>query len=148
VAGLLPKFDGTNQGTGEVTNYFPVAPQPQSPAEDVLLALGKYDPALSELREAAKLPVSRFPLEYDKENPAMILLPHLAAMKRCSLVIQMRAIAELQSGQSARALEDIKLNFRLMEAIRSEPFHHFPTGSLRDAADQSPANYEGLAKHQ
>ena len=35
------------------TNLFPVAAQPQSPAEDVLVALSKYDSAIEELRAAA-----------------------------------------------------------------------------------------------
>jgi len=70
----------------------------------VLLALSKYDPAIEELRQASELPASRFPLEYDKEDPTGILLPHLAALKRCSQVLQLRAIAELQNGQSDKAL--------------------------------------------
>jgi hypothetical protein len=46
------------------TNEFPVAPQPQSAAADVLLALSQYDPVLEELRTASRLPYSRFPLNY------------------------------------------------------------------------------------
>jgi len=60
------------------TNEFPVPPQPQTPAADVLLALSKYDAAIAELRQAAALPDSRFPLNYDSKFPAEILLPHLA----------------------------------------------------------------------
>ena len=37
------------------TNEFPVAPQPQSPAADVLLALSKYDPAIEELRAGGSI---------------------------------------------------------------------------------------------
>ena len=51
------------------TNYFPVAPQPQTPAQDVLLALSKYDPAIEELRQASQLPYSRFPIDYDEDDP-------------------------------------------------------------------------------
>ena len=75
------------------TKEFPVAPQAQSPAADVLLALSKYDAAIEELRQAAALPDSRFPLNYDCDPPAGILLPHLAALKKCSQVLQLRAIA-------------------------------------------------------
>ena len=53
----------------ETADAFPVARQPQSPAADVLLALSKYDSAIKELRQASKLPDSRFPLEYDNEDP-------------------------------------------------------------------------------
>jgi hypothetical protein len=52
------------------TNVFPVAPQPQSPAADVLLALSKYDSTIEELRQAGRRPYSRFPLEYDADDPA------------------------------------------------------------------------------
>ena len=104
------------------TNEFPIPPQMQSPAADVLLALGKYDAAIKELRQAAALPDSRFPLNYDTEFPAEILLPHLAALKSCSLALQLRAIAELQNGQSDRALADVKLMLRLVESVRTEPF--------------------------
>jgi hypothetical protein len=103
------------------TNEFPVAPQTQSPAADVLLALSKYDSAIEELRQAAALPYSRFPLSYDKERLFDILLPHLAALKKCSQVLQLRAVAELQNGQSDKALADMKLMLRLIDSIHSEP---------------------------
>ena len=44
-------------------------PQPQTPAADVLLALSKYDSTIEELRGAAALPASRFPLNYDSQDP-------------------------------------------------------------------------------
>jgi len=103
------------------TNEFPVSAQPQSPAADVLLALSRYDSTIEELRQAARLPVSRFPLEYDKDDPAAILLPHLAEMKRCTQVLQLRALAELQSGHSDQALADVKLILRLQNSMRTEP---------------------------
>lgn len=103
------------------TNLFPVALQPQSRAADVLLALSKYDSTIEELRQASQRPYSRFPLDYD-EYPAAILLPYLAAVRHCSQVLQLRAIAELQSGQSDKALEDVKLMLRLTDSIRTEPF--------------------------
>jgi hypothetical protein len=104
------------------TNEFPIAPQPQLPAQDVLLALSKYDPAIEELRQASRLPFSRFPLDYDCEFPGGILLPHLAVLKRSTQVLQLRAIAELQNGQPEKALADLTLLMRLTDSIRAEPF--------------------------
>ena len=104
------------------TNMFPVSAQAQSPAADVLLALSKYDGTIEELRQAAALPDSRFPLNYDAEPPADILLPHLAGLKASSQVLELRAVAELQNGQSDKALADVKLMLRLAQSIRSEPF--------------------------
>ena len=104
------------------TNIFPVAPQPQSPAADVLLALSKHDQTIEELRQAAALPDSRFPLNYNNDFPAEILLPHLAGLKRTCVVLELRAVAKLQNGQSDLALADIKLALRLIESTRGEPF--------------------------
>jgi len=130
------------------TNLFPVSPQPQSPAADVLLALSKYDATVEELRQASRLSQCRFPLNYDTECPADILLPHLAAMKRCSQVLQLRAIAELQNGQSEKALADVKLTLRLTETFRSEPFliSHLVRIAMTEIILQPI--YEGLANHQ
>ena len=130
------------------TNEFPVAPQPQTPAQDVLLALSKYDPVIEELREAGKLPYSRFPLEWDKDDPAEILLPHLAVLKQCSLALQLRAIAELQNGESEKAFDDVKLIFRLVDSIRTEPI--IISQLVRFAMVQIALQpiWEGLAEHK
>jgi len=130
------------------TNEFPVPLESHSSAADVLLALSKYDPAIGELRQASRLPYSRFPLDYDTEPPAAILLPHLAALKRCSQVLQLRAIAELQDGQSDQALADVKLMLYLADSIRTEPFliSHLVRIAMVNITLQPI--YEGLAKHK
>lgn len=110
------------QPNAVVTNEFPVSLQPQTPAADVLLALSKYDSVLEEVREAAKLPHSRFPVNYSEDNPFRILLPHLAVIIPVAQVLNLRAIAELEADQPEKALADLKLGFRCNEAIRSEPF--------------------------
>jgi hypothetical protein len=130
------------------TNFFAVPAQPQSPAQDVLLALSKYDPVIEDLREAAKRPESRFPLDYDDEDPAEILLPHLAAMKRCSMVVEGRALAELQAGETDKAFADTMLTLRLADAIKTEPFiitHLVRIAILKFALQPV---YEGLAEHK
>jgi len=130
------------------TNEFPTAPQPQTPEQDVLLALSKYDSAIEELRQASRLPFSRFPLEYDKDDPAAILLPHLAMLKRSSQVLQLHAIAELQNGQSEKAFDDVKLSLRLVDSVRTEPF--IITHLVRIAMLQITLQpvWEGLAEHK
>ena len=129
-------------------NEFPVPAEPQSPAADVLLALSKYDPAIEELRQASKMSESRFPLNYDNEPPAAILLPHLAALKKCTQVLQLRAIAELQNDQSDMALADVKLSLRLTDAIHTEPFliSHLVRIAMVNITLQPI--WEGLARHQ
>jgi hypothetical protein len=138
----------TNRNSRITTNEFPIVPQPQTPAADVLLALSKYDSTIEELRIASRLPESRFPLNYDSEYPGAILLPQLAALKRCSQVLQLRAIAELQNGQPDKALDDVKLLLRLTDAIRTEPFliSHLVRIAMWQITLQPV--YEGLAEHR
>jgi tetratricopeptide (TPR) repeat protein len=130
------------------TKEFPVAPQPQSPAADVLLALSRYDAAIEELRQAAALPDSRFPLNYDCEPPAGILLPHLAALKKCSQVLQLRAVAEMQNGQSDKALSDVKLTLRLMASVSSEPFLVSPLVRIDMLNLVLQPVWEGIQEHR
>jgi hypothetical protein len=127
---------------------FPVATQPQSPAEDVLLALSKYEAAIEELRRASQLPYSRFPVEYEADNPFAILLPHLAMLKQYAQVLELRAIAELRLGQSEKAAADVQLTLRLANAVRTEPFlisHLVRIAILKIALEPV---YEGLAEHR
>lgn len=130
------------------TNLFPVTSQPQTPAQDVLLALSKYDSTVEELRQAGERPDSRFPLDYNREDVWAILLPHLAVLKRCSQFLELRAVAELQNGQSDKALDDVKLSLRLIDLIHTEPF--FISHLVRIAMLQITLQpiYEGLAEHQ
>jgi hypothetical protein len=130
------------------TNAFPVPPRPQTPAADVLLALSKYNSTIEELRQNGQLSYSRFPLEYDKDDPAAMLLPHLAVLKGCAQVLQHRALAELQNGQSDQALADIKLILRLVVAVRTEPvlISHLVRIALMNIALQPV--WEGLAEHK
>jgi hypothetical protein len=130
------------------TNSFSIAPQPQSPADDVLLALSKYDVAIEEIREASKLPYSRFPLTYGNGEPADILLPHLAALKYCAQVLDLRALAELQNGQDEKALADVKLSLYLADSIRTEPF--LISQLVRNGILQMTLQpvWEGLAAHK
>jgi hypothetical protein len=104
------------------TNY----PQPAvsgTAAEDILFALGGFDAAFRELREATLTrPLVRFPIEYGSEPPWGILLPHLSRMKGLTTLTSVRATAELEAGRPADALADFKVGFRLSEVIHDEPF--------------------------
>ncbi len=130
------------------TNGFAVPVQPQSLAADVLLALGKYDPVIEELRQASRLPYSRFPLQYTNESPAAILLPHLAALKSCAQILQLRSVAELQNSQPDKALEDVTLALQLTDKIRTEPFliSHLVRIAMLQITLQPV--WEGLAEHR
>jgi len=132
----------------DVTNFFPLPAQPQTPAGDVLSELSKFDSAIEALREASHLPYSRFPICYNDANPYAILLPHLASLKRCALVLRLRALAEVQSGQAERALDDIKLMLCLTESSRTEPFMISHLVRIAMVPLLLQPVWEGLADHR
>ena len=127
---------------------FALRAQPQSPAADVLLALSKYDAVIEELRAASQLPYSRFPVNYDSESPVMIHLPHLAALRSCAQVLQLRSVAELQNGQPDKALEDVRLALQLTDKVRTEPIliSHLVRAAILQLILQPV--WEGLAEHK
>lgn len=91
-------------------------------AAEVLEALKACDPLIGELQAAAKRPQARFPINYEQANPAAIPLPHLARLKRATVVLRLRACAELAAGKNNAALEDVKLMLRLADSMKEEPF--------------------------
>ncbi len=143
----LKKWQRFYREAANPTNGILVSPEPQSPAADVLLALSKYDSNIDELRQASRRPLSRFPLNYDSKNPFAILLPHLT-MRKCAQILQLRTLAELELGQSEKALADIKLSLRVMDSIRSEPFLISHLVRMAELQILLQPVYEGLAKHQ
>jgi hypothetical protein len=130
------------------TAQIPITPQPQTPAQDVLLALSKFDPVIEQLRADSALPESRFPITYDGVNKFAILLPHLAALKRQSEVLQLRSLAELETGQTDQAFADIKLLFRLVSAIHTEPFFISHLVGLAILNITFQPMWQGLAEHK
>jgi hypothetical protein len=131
------------------TNGFRIAPQPQTPAADILLALSGFDPAIEELRQACQRPYSRLPLKYeDGFDAAGELLPYLATMKRCAQLFQLRILAELDNGQSEQALDDVKLLLRVTESVRGQPFLISHLVRVAMIAITLQPVYEGLAQHR
>ena len=130
------------------TNEFPISVMPQSPAADVLLALSKYEPAMEELRQASALPYSRFPLDYNSDKPFATMLNHLSSLKACVETLRLREVAELENGQSDKALDDVKLSFRLIAATRNEPFLISHLVRVAEWQLVFQPVWEGLAKHK
>jgi hypothetical protein len=129
-------------------NEFPVAPQPQTPAADVLFALSKFSSAIEELRQASRLPHSRFPLNYATNNPAEIIIPHHASLKRSAMALSLRAVAELSDGHAEDALADIRLMLRLADSIQDEPFTWSLRSRLAIVDWAIEPIWEGLARRQ
>jgi hypothetical protein len=136
---------GATNGVGE----FPIAPQPQSPAADVLLALTKYAPAIEALRAASQRPYSRFGVYSAEDTPGFgLLMQYLSRLKGCSQVLQLRAIAKLNDNQSAQALDDVRLLLRLGEMLRQEPLLIDHLVGIAITAITLQPIYEGLAQHR
>lgn len=129
------------------TNAFPIPPQPQTPAADVLLALSEFDPAVEELRQASQRPYARLPLNYENGfQEAGRLLPVLAGLKRCAQMLQLRTIAEVQGGQNQRALDDARLMLRVTDSLRNQPFLISHLVRIAIMAVTIQPIYEGLAQ--
>jgi hypothetical protein len=101
------------------TNFLPIAPAAQTPAQDILYALSKYDERLVQIRAAAQRPGARFDLKLE-EGIAMVM-PHLAKFKEITQFLQLRSVALLHDGQKEAAVQDLLLAIRLNDALGAEP---------------------------
>lgn len=130
-----------------LTNLFPIAPQPQSPAEDVLLALSKFDKEMDELRTASLRPHSRFPIHYEENFNA--LLPHLSRpLRQFCLAARLRAIAELDLNRTDAALADVQFGLRLADAIKTEPLLISSLVRIAELEIMVQPIWEGLARRR
>ncbi len=113
----------------------------------VLEGLKPNETVLEELRQASARPRSRYPVFYDLDNPPGIYLPHLGNLKSAMLRLQLRACAELASGQSNAALADVKLSLYLADSVNGEPF--LISQLVRSAGVELTVLpvWEGLAEH-
>lgn len=75
----------------------------------------------AELRAASHRPYSRYPVNYDVEDPAEVLLPHLNSMRAVCRRLGLRASAELAAGRSEEALEDVEFTLHMGDSLRNEP---------------------------
>ncbi len=129
------------------TNY----PQPAVPgtaAEDILTAMQPFEPGLKELRDAAVArPLCRFPLEYQFEPPYAVLLPHLAHLKGIATLLELHAIARLESRQADDAFQDLKLAFRISDCISNEPILIDHLVRLAMLKSDLQTVREGLVRH-
>jgi hypothetical protein len=112
------------QGTNRVNKWKELVLPNASVAEaagGLLAGLAEADTVLEELQEAAHRPHARFNLRYEEENPAAILLPHLAALKHVCQILQLRASAALALGQTEQASNDVNLILYIANATCNEP---------------------------
>jgi len=87
--------------------------------ENLLAALQPAAAVLQEVADAAARPQCRFPIQYGKGFAC--LLSHLSSLRQCARTLQLRALAELEVGQSEAALKDVRLMLRLANSLENEP---------------------------
>lgn len=98
-----------------------VAISRQDAAAGVLKLLAEAEPVIEELRQAAMRPHARFNIRYEEANPAAVLLPHLAVLRRVTSVLQLRAAALLHLGRTDDAVRELELIFKISDSISQEP---------------------------
>ncbi|GDY19752.1 hypothetical protein LBMAG56_10970 [Verrucomicrobiota bacterium] len=125
---------------------FPTAPVAAQPGEDILLALAQFDPEMNELRAAARRPHSQFHVRYEDNFAA--LLPHLSVLRKFSQIAVLQASARLSLGQTDAALDDLRLTFRLADAISAEPVLISGLVQLAILEHALQPVWEGLARRQ
>jgi hypothetical protein len=115
-------------------------------ASAVLEALKDIEAKIAEMRAASARPYARYPIEF-KEDPWSLAFPHLPKLKGTCQRLRLKASAELALGQSAAALDDVKLMFYLAASIKDEPFviSYLVRIACRDLAIH--VIWEGLAQH-
>lgn len=118
-------------------------------AARAILEIQKEDESrFDELREAARRPEARFPIDYNLENPWGILLPHLSGLRTTTRRLQVRACAELALGNSPAALEDVLLGLRLATSTTNEPFLISFLVRLAIVQETLQPVWEGLEDHR
>ncbi len=119
------------------------------PVLDVLSALRPLGADLAELEwEADRRPLARWPVHYDTDPQVAILLPHLGYSRGIVRTLQLRAAARLANGDTAEALSDMRLGFRLADSFRDEPLWISQVVRIEAYKDLLQAVREGLARHQ
>jgi len=128
--------------------HYPQPAESKSAAEDILVALGKFDRDFEELDSASQSrPLCRFPVDYDHEPPTDIQIPHLRIVKDIVSCAAIRISAYCELGRAKEALNELNLCFRLADSIQSEPIliSHLVRDSVLTISLQ--ATREGLRRH-
>ncbi|MDB6038904.1 MAG: hypothetical protein JWM99_2745 [Verrucomicrobiales bacterium] len=120
----------------------------KSEAFALLNALEEMSPILAELRDASARPKSRFNLNYNEKEHWNLAEPHLDLLRRVSVILALRASAELMVDKSEQAAEDLELILSLANTIRDVPLggsqwtRNLLLGHARHVI------WEGLADHR
>ena len=147
MAGIALQAGELNAGQNfESTKTDLAARQAAAPA--VLEGMKPDKAAIIDLQLASGRPYSRYPINYDLEDPAQISIRHLARTKAICLRLNLRASAELAADQTEQALSDVKLGLYLADSIKTEPLLISYLVRVADFQIAIRAIWEGLAEHR
>jgi hypothetical protein len=98
---------------------------PALAASFVLAAMDKQEPLIAELKSFGQRTRCRFNVDYDhwanNTNVQDKTLEHFVHIKWIFRVLSIRSEAELVSGQTDQALQDLQILFRVNAGVREEP---------------------------
>jgi hypothetical protein len=117
-----------------------------APAASVLNALSLFDPLLHEIEAASRLPFSRFPIHYEEKWGAHVV--HRFILLNVAKILQLRAVARLDLGESDLALADLEFALRLANSFSAEPGLHPHRVRQMILASMLQTVWEGLARHR
>jgi hypothetical protein len=93
--------------------------QSDEPARDILRGLGKFQPELDQIRQARARSGCRFPII--ATDKAWLEFPHLGVCISLGNLGKLRMLCELELGDSAAALEDLRDLLRVYHGMRPDP---------------------------
>jgi hypothetical protein len=133
-------------GSGIQFVTYPIPETPGTPAADVVQALTKLDPILTEFEASSSRPYSRYPHHYEEGFSA--LLTPVGTLKSTIRTATLRSTARLALGQTDAAAADVLLAFRLGESLREDPY--LISQMVRYSCDALAlhALWEGLIDHR
>ena len=120
---------------------------PGKPGADILFALQESSAQIAELEQASQRMYAAFKVHYETENPAAVLLPHLALLKRFNAYCVLSGIAALSEGKSDLALARARVGFSILRSVEADPIliSYLVHIALWDQLTQ--LLWEGVARH-
>lgn len=129
-----------------VNRSYPVPPTPGAAADDVLMALSRYDGYLAEFAAAALRPRNRYPAHY--EDLFSTIINHVSQIRAGAQTCQLRALAFLARGNPAAAATNTVLGFRLAESLGEDVFVISQLVRFTSDAINLHTLWEGMIAHQ
>jgi hypothetical protein len=130
-----------------LTDYLAAFPG-SAPPHDALDQWDALYPFLSDLRGAAATrPLCRLDLDYSSAPPAGRALGLLTDQLRLSQILTIHALLAMQQHQSDVALQDITINYRVLDGAARNPTLVGGLVALGINAVDGTALYDGLALH-